>query len=139
MKTTSKKDKIIEYLRKKGNKITPHRLEVLDILLSAKKPLSAEEIFQKLKNINLSTVYRILDWLKKEKVIKEIHLKEDFDRYELAERFSRHHHHFTCSKCGKIKDIDCSLIYGKKDLEKKNKIKIKSHIIEFFGVCEDCR
>jgi len=139
MQNEAKKDKIIEYLRKKGNKITPHRLGVIDILINLKKPLSAEEIFKKLKNVNLSTVYRILEWLAGEKVAQKISLEEDFDRYELSDKFSHHHHHFICTNCKKIKEIKCELVFKKREIENKNKVKINSHSIELFGKCGDCR
>ena len=54
-------------LKKKGLKVTKHRNSLLEVLEIENQPLTAEDIFLKLKeqgiSINLSSVYRILDTL----------------------------------------------------------------------------
>ena len=52
-----------DILKSKGLKVTKHRTSVLQILSKSKQPLSAEEIYLKLKensiSINLSSIYKI--------------------------------------------------------------------------------
>ena len=55
-------------LLKKGYRLTPQRIMVVDALHSVETHISAEEIFDKLKEkypyANISTVYRTLELLK---------------------------------------------------------------------------
>ena len=61
------KTDFITVLKKKGLKVTKHRNSLLEVLEIENQPLTAEDIFLKLKekgiSINLSSVYRILDTL----------------------------------------------------------------------------
>ncbi|MBD3264887.1 MAG: transcriptional repressor [Candidatus Omnitrophica bacterium] len=132
-------DEIVSTLKGKGIKITPQRLEIYRILAGHNKHLTAESIYERIKakipGISLATVYTVLEVLKSKKLISEIRIKFDKSCFESRTDM---HHHFLCTKCGRIFDIDippCPTLAEKE---------VNGHLIEkiggyFYGVCSDCR
>jgi len=95
-------------LQEKGHRLTPQRMLVIEALHSADKHISAEEIYDHLHSrypyVNISTVYRTLDLLKKLHLVTETNFGEGRVRYHVAEK--GHHHHLICRSCGKIIDLE---------------------------------
>ena len=79
----------IESLQKKGYRLTPQRIMVVDALHSVDSHISAEEIFAKLKEkypyANISTVYRTLELLKELGLVAEIEIGDGIARYHARE------------------------------------------------------
>lgn len=102
---------------------------------------TASWIYDKLKkefpNLSLGTVYRNLNILIEQGLVKEIDFGSTFDRYEAN---VKPHYHFICESCGCIIDINLPIIS-----ELNNKVdnlissNTKRHRIEFFGLCKECK
>jgi Fur family ferric uptake transcriptional regulator len=98
-------------------------------------------------DIGLTTVYRTLDLLVRMGLINKLTFGDGPSRYEFkSEKKNEHHHHFLCTKCGKIIDysdfIDEELELVKKTeetLSKKYNFKVLDHNIEFCGLCDKCQ
>jgi len=126
-----------------GMKNTQGRNRVLDILEKIVFPLTAEDIYLKLKEqsivINLSTVYRILDLF----VIKGIAIKSTSSvsnkaQFEIAKK--EHNHHIICIHCKKMLTLEgCPLKCYEKKLKDKTQYNITGHKLEIFGYCPDCK
>jgi len=131
-----------EELRSVSLKATPARLGVLEILELSDKPLDVSAINQYLiKNhidVDNATVFRIVNMFKEKGLIRQINLNEAKSRYELSSR--KEHHHLICQKCGEIEDIsDCNIDVLEAYIEKKKKFIVKSHSLEFYGLCKNCQ
>lgn len=131
----------IEVLKKKGFRITPQRIAVLKSVYSS--PKTVEEIYRDLteKNINIDlvSVYRILQFFTAQELLHEINFGDGKKRYEIA-RLNSHHHHIICNNCGDIEDItlpDEEKIIGVAKI--KTNFIIKQHTLEFFGLCDTCQ
>ena len=127
-------------LRERGFRVTPTRLAILNIFSSDCKPITAEYIYEKLKNknINLVTIYRTLTSFEKVGILKRIDLHKESIYYELGDR---HHHHIVCTDCGDVESFDKCGVKGlsKNILNKSSKFRtINQHSLEFFGVCKSC-
>lgn len=128
--------------KEQGYRMTKNRTALLELFLKEEHPLCTEEVQKKLKrsrvNANISTLYRELDFLQKEAVIQEVKLQEKKRFFELS--FKEHHHHLVCTKCDNIQEMemDKELEALERRLERKGKFKIKSHLLEFFGLCAKC-
>lgn len=84
-----------------------------------------------------ATVFRIVNMFKEKELLQSIQLNERKIRYELS---SKPYHHFVCEQCGAIQDIsDFSIKAVEDEIQEKRHIKIKSHSLEFFGLCKDCQ
>ena len=112
--TQSITDKLIE----KGYRLTPQRMMIVSAMESSDDHISAEEIYAqvaaKYSNVNISTVYRTLELLKKLGLVYEIDLGEGRIRYH-AEG-SGHHHHLVCQNCGKVIDIHEASLSSLRDI-----------------------
>ncbi len=133
---------IIRRIRSGGYRITKAREAIITIFAKAKAPLSAGEIEKTLKgmgvHINKTTVYREVDFLKAEGVLKELSLGDNIRRYEF--RTDNHHHHIICIKCNKVECIDMPECVEKEEkiVSKRSRFKIIDHSLKFYGVCPGC-
>jgi Fur family ferric uptake transcriptional regulator len=134
--------KYISDLRQKGFRITQARTAILELFENTKKPISASSIHSMLLrlgvNVNITTVYREIEFLVEKEILEKIPLKDSELYYELKDR--EHHHHLLCTSCGTIEDI--ALKSEKKLLEEvqnSTKYSINRHNISFFGYCPKCK
>lgn len=122
-----------------GHAWTRPRSAVLQVLVTAPTPLNAEEIHERLRQgsggrgINLSSVYRTIHLLRTLRVVRRVQLGDGAQRYELAEDYRGHHHHFVCETCGRIEDVRRCPLEGA-DLG----VVVRSHHLELFGLCRRC-
>ena len=131
-------------VKQKGLKYTEQREIVLNILLEANDHLSAEEVYNLIKekrtdsNIGIATVYRALSFLEDVNLITSITFGTEGKKYE--SNFKDHHDHLICTQCGKIVEFMDDEIEKRQDkIAKKNKFKVTSHSMQLYGVCSDCQ
>ena len=126
-----------QQLKTGGLKITTARLDLLDILKHAKKPLSIKDMARRLGEVDLVTLYRNVECLQNLGIVKQINLKDRQAYYELAG--GQHHHHIVCTNCGKLEDIQVQEInLNKAFLKNHGFAKVTDHSLEFFGLCQSC-
>lgn len=102
---------------------------------------TASWIYDNLKkefpDLSLGTVYRNLNILIEQGLVKEIIFGSTFDRYEAN---VLPHYHFICDKCGTIIDLNLPLIDKlNSQVDYLIDSKTKRHRIEFFGLCKKCK
>lgn len=133
-------------LSEKNVSITNPRILVIEELLNHKKPLTIDLLQKNLKGkIALSTLYRVLNDLKKINVIKEFNTPEKETVVELSiHEEEDHHHHIFCKKCGDVQDINLSSNFevdlDKEIIEIQNSLKftVEEHTLELIGICSNC-
>ena len=139
-----------EILSENNISITNPRIIVLEQLLKYKKPISVEDLQDNLKGqVAKSTLYRVLNDLKKIDILDEFTSPENQTVIELILEDRTHHHHLFCSDCGEIIDVELSdefenfLDLEINKIEEKFKFKISDHRVEMFGQstdqCENCK
>ena len=132
---------ITKRLREKGYRLTPQRLMILSAIENSDEHISAEEIYAqvaaKYPHVNISTVYRTLELLKKLGMVYEINLGEGRIRYHAEE--SGHHHHLVCQECGMVIDIDEAMLSSLRDiLIRDYGFQAELRHVGVFGVCKNC-
>ncbi len=133
---------IVGRLSERGYRLTPQRLMILSAIEGSRDHISAEEIYAqvaaKYPHVNISTVYRTLELLKKLGMVYEIDLGEGRIRYH-AEG-SGHHHHLVCQDCGTVIDIDESTLSSLRDvLFRDYAFRAELRHVAIFGFCRECR
>lgn len=134
---------ILEIIKKRGFKLSKARKAILELLEKNPKPLSSPDMqilfLRKKINVNKTTVYRELAFLKKQNIIRELQFGDNVKKYELMP--DNHHHHIVCVNCEKIEDIELEkdLDIAEKTITQNKKFKILKHSLEFYGICEKCR
>lgn len=133
-------NKVAEKIRENGGRFTKQRENILQTLTHS--PLSVSQVSKSLKlkgvNIDKVTLYRTLNRFTTLGLVGKTQFKERESMYELVSEGS-HHHHLICDECGKVEDIplqENSLI---NEVQKKSRFLIKSHSLEFYGVCAKCQ
>lgn len=121
----------------KVHRITQQRksiLEIINRLGHATLPEIQDNLTDKGENIALSTIYRSLETLENENVIRRIPSKYGQDFYEFYEQAK--HDHFVCLKCGKIYDIPKKRT-NVGFLAKEGKY-VQEVVTTYYGICNDC-
>ena len=120
--------------------ITKRQDQLLKELMKCTDELTGQELHRKLHNgekaMGLTTVYRNLQTLVKQGLIRSRHLPNGEVLYAPVERDI---HHLTCVSCGNttriqgcpVKAIDISKKVSK-DFE------LLFHTLEYFGLCKKC-
>jgi Fur family ferric uptake transcriptional regulator len=108
----------VETLRDLGYRLTPQRLAVLEMLHRSDAHITAEDIYNQVRathpNVNRSTIYRTLQLLKKLGLVAETDLGGGRLCYHHIE--VGHHHHLICQRCGRVIDVDESILDDFKEL-----------------------
>jgi len=130
---------ILQELKKKGYKVTRQREAILSVLGEDEHQLlTAQEIFERILEMgsatNFSTVYRNLEILLQENIIRKVELNREAAYYELN-CSGDHHHHLICKQCGSIQTTNfCPL----DKLGDENGFIPVEHKFEIYGYCKDC-
>lgn len=98
---------ITDTLVSKGLKVTPQRLSVLAAVYNLNNHPTAEdvinEIRQKYPHVATGTVYKVLETLVENKIIKKVKTDKDIMRYD---GIFESHHHLYCTTCDLIEDYN---------------------------------
>lgn len=131
----------IPQLRARGFRMTSQRLAILHVLHHEGTHLSPAEIYQQareqLAGFTEPTVYRTLEFLAKNGLVRRSHASNGHLTYQIA---GEDHHHVVCRVCGSEMEIQHVLL---EDLYRKLEstsgyLRIDSHVT-FFGVCPECQ
>jgi Fur family peroxide stress response transcriptional regulator len=131
-----------EKFRKKNLKITPQRLEILRALMQIPDHPSAETIYQKVKRrypaVSVATVYKTLETLVEIGEIRVALVSQGKTRYDM--RMDRHHH-FLCSQCGAVTDVDMNLNCLETCVPETmgHSYRVLRSEVVFHGICPHCQ
>ncbi len=118
---------------------TKQRRAIDAVLGNMTRPLSPQEILEQAKievpAIGMATVYRALNDLVEEGVLKTVDVAGQPPRYESAHL--GHHHHFHCTRCDKVFELEGCLL--KQDLQLPEGFFMEHHEITLNGHCPDCK
>ena len=115
---------------------------IYKIITNASHPIASAEIQTECTQFDRATVYRILNTLKQDHLIRVVEVGDGQIRYESSDD---HHHHLICTKCKTTQRIDLSpgdeTRFKKLQDNFQNKFKFTSldHSLEFFGLCAKCK
>jgi len=134
------KDRFPALLRSSGFKVTPGRLALLKAL-AGEKPMNISEVTSVLRGtLDQATVYRALEAFANADLVKRVRIEAGQTHYEILAG-GHHHHHLVCERCGKIEDVeDCETETLERQALKHSKsfASVRSHSLEFFGICKRC-
>jgi Fur family peroxide stress response transcriptional regulator len=94
-------------LNEKGLKVTPQRIAILEAIVKLNNHPTAENIIEYIRknhpNIATATVYKVLDALVSNGLIKKVKTERDIMRYDAI---MESHHHLYCSESDRIEDYN---------------------------------
>jgi Fur family ferric uptake transcriptional regulator len=126
-------------LKDSGNSITLPRMAVFNYMLS-RGPVTINALIEAtLPRADRASIYRALE------LFRELGIVEDLvvggqKVIELSQQFSSHHHHITCTNCGKTLDLTDKAIEKRLDsIAEFFGFKAAGHQIEISGLCPNCQ
>ncbi len=116
---------IREKLQEKGLKVTPQRVAIYEAVVKLNNHPIAENVIDYIKkyhpNISVGTVYKVLDFLVENGLLKKVKTEKDIMRYDA---FLTEHHHLYCAETDRIEDYEDEKLNNLlNDYFKNNKIK----------------
>ncbi|MBN2274344.1 MAG: transcriptional repressor [Bacteroidales bacterium] len=127
MNITILKNRLVE----KGLRVTPQRVAILEAVERLHNHPTAEKIFEyirkKFPNVAEGTVYKVLDTLVSNQLIRKVNTEKDIMRYDAI---LENHHHLYCRESDRIED------YFDEELNKVIEKHFKNKMIPGFKVEE---
>ncbi len=122
-------------------KYSKQRDLILTYVQSTKEHPTAEMVYNHVKkeipNISLGTVYRNLNQLCENNLLRKIVVPNKIDHFD---NVYHNHGHLYCNSCGKIGDISEEiLISACNKVAEITEYKIISHDMVFVGICRECQ
>lgn len=125
----------------KNLKLTSARKAILDLLRETPLHQTAAEIHEsliaRLPSLNLSTVYRSLDYLIAHRLVSVADIGRGSPVYEIV---SDHpHHHLVCLNCEQVFHLDHETVEPLfKQIESGRNFEIRTNHLVLYGICDSC-
>lgn len=135
-------DETADLLRRAGHKLTPQRLLIVRSLRHANGHVTAAQIAEDVRRefpfVDVSTVYRTLDVLRRMRLATITDMGAGDAVFEWAPATS--HHHLICSSCGAVQELGSEYFEG---LEQRvvDDFGFRADLDHFaiFGLCRECQ
>ncbi len=137
----NEKDSHASALRARGERLTPQRLLVLEMIRDTDGHHTAEAIYGRVREryryVNLATIYRSLDWLKRVGLVSETDLGGGQIEYEYLHE--ARHHHLICLHCGGKTAFSDDLVAPLTEaLRERHGFAARIDHLAVFGTCRQC-
>jgi Fur family ferric uptake transcriptional regulator len=128
-----------QHLKQQGQSLTKPRLAVF-LALRGREPQTMQQLTAACPGADRASIYRTISLFEKLGIVQRLQIGWKY-KLELTDMFSRHHHHMTCLKCGKVIPFDESLALEadlRQIVEAKN-FQMQGHQLEIQGLCQACK
>ncbi len=97
------------------------------------------QVIAKTKGIDRASVYRTVALLERLGVVQRVNIGWKY-KLELSDKFAEHHHHLTCTNCGRtiaMNETELESLITR--LAASHRFTPRAHQIEIQGLCDRCR
>ncbi len=120
---------------------TEQRRVLLEVLRGLKTHPTADELYilvkQRLPRISLATVYRNLELMAEQGLVRKVVLGDGPMRFDGT---MEPHEHIRCMACGRVADVAPVVSEERyEDVEDETGFEVYGHQVAFFGLCPECR
>jgi len=127
--------------KERFTRMTNQRLVILEYLQESGKHLTVSQLYLAIKarlpKLSKATVYRNIKLLEEEGEVMSLDIGKKERLYEAGRE---PHHHFICSNCQRIIEINLADIWQIKErVENKYQVKLDSYQLIAKGKCDFCR
>lgn len=125
-----------------GERVTRQRLLIANALATAGRQLTAEQLYRGLgrtaPGIGRATVFRTLETLVDAGVARR--LEQAGHVYAYVACLPAHHHHLSCTRCGRVEEIDEAYVTPiARRLAHDLGFEVDDARLDFYGRCAACR
>lgn len=124
--------------------LTNNKKNIMDYIKRINGSFNSQKLYEIMHNNNekvgLTTIYRYLDELEHNGVIKKFYDNKNIANYEYLEKCDHNNHFYLkCNKCGELIHIDCDCIIELQEhIFKKHNFKSDNKNIIIHGLCKKC-
>jgi Fur family ferric uptake transcriptional regulator len=126
----------------KNVRLTSARAAILEILDSEQTHLAATQIHESLQerlpSLNISTVYRSLDYLVEHSLVSVTDMGTGTPVYEKLD--ANPHHHLVCLNCKEFFHLEHNLVTPFfETLEQELSFEVQTNHLVLYGICKHCQ
>lgn len=132
-------DQLKSTLKASGYSLT-HPREAVFMALQNQEPLTMKQLAIACSKIDRASIYRSVLLFEKLNIVQRVYIGWKY-KIELSDDFHQHHHHLTCSTCGKVVPFeeDENFENGLDMIAKRQGFAMEGHQLEIQGICTDCQ
>ncbi len=136
-------DTIRDRILAAGQRITPQRDLIAEVLEQAERPLGAHEVVEAVhrrdRRIGRATVFRTLQSLQDAGIVQHVPCPGGQSGYLLC-RTAGHHHHLICQRCGIVEDLpEPEVATFVEAVARDHGFAVDHASFELSGTCASCR
>jgi Fur family ferric uptake transcriptional regulator len=125
-----------------GRRLTRQRVIVARALASAKRALSAQELYERIQashpTLGRATVYRALEAQVQDGMASRFERGGHVSAYIACD--AEHHHHLVCTKCQRVEDLDEATVAPLlASVGRRHEFQVDHAALDFYGLCRRCR
>ncbi|MFN2193027.1 MAG: Fur family transcriptional regulator [Candidatus Promineifilaceae bacterium] len=135
-------EQLVSSLVDGGYRLTPARQAIIDTLVASHGHITADDlaalVHESAPQVGRMTVYRTLELLCDLGLVRPIYQGTGAAHYVLLTDGS--HHHLICTNCHRVFEFErCGADDLAQALESQFNFQVQSHLLEIYGLCEECR
>jgi Fur family ferric uptake transcriptional regulator len=125
-----------------GRRRTEQRVLVAEALVSAKRALSAQELYDRIRvshpTIGRATVYRALEQQVEDGMASRFERDGHVSAYIACD--AEHHHHLVCTNCQRVDDVAEDVVAPMLSaVGRRHDFSVDHAALDFYGLCARCR
>jgi len=125
-----------------GRRPTRQRVVVAVALAAAKRALSAQELYARIKprhpTLGRATVYRALEAQVQDGMASRFEREGHVSAYVACD--PEHHHHLVCTRCQRVDNLDETAIAPLlSSVGRRHAFQVDHAALDFYGLCRSCR
>lgn len=124
---------ILKKITQNKYKLTEPRKKISTFLKKKKGIFCAQDIIDKLQDVDRVSIYRALELMEQLGIITPLAILHGQQYYEKHDD-GNHHHHIICTRCKKTKCVDC-----KTNIPTIKGFSNINHSLVLTGLCNSCR
>lgn len=133
---------IPERMTSQGRRLTRQRVIVAEALAAAKRALSAQELYERIKanhpTLGRATVYRALEAQVQDGMASRFERDGHVSAYIACD--AEHHHHLVCTNCQRVEDLDETEVAPLlTSVGRRHEFQVDHAALDFYGLCRRCR
>ena len=113
---------------------------IINVIKTKDKEFTIKDIYNELDGVGLTTVYRLVDKLVEDGLIKKNISNDNTVTYSYLEKCDHDNHFYLkCEKCKKLEHVDCDCIEELYNhINKNHQFKLNKENIVINGTCSRC-
>ena len=133
---------IPERMTSQGRRLTRQRVIVAEALASARRALSAQELYERIKashpTLGRATVYRALEAQVQDGMASRFERDGHVSAYIACD--AEHHHHLVCTSCQRVEDLHEAVVAPLlASVGRRHEFQVDHAALDFYGLCRRCR